>query len=80
MFIRIYVGNLDHRISDIALDQLFRQVGSVKCAQISISKLGKTRGFGVVEMSSSRDVTAAITQFNGKVIDGRRLIMTDHRN
>lgn len=79
MCIRFYVGNLDHQISNTGLGQLFARIGPVKFAQLSINKLGRPRGFGIVEMSSPGDVTAAIAQFNGKEIDGRRLIVTDHR-
>src|SRR2546421_319244 len=34
---------------------------------------GRSRGFGFVEMATAEDAEKAITQFNGKDLDGRQI-------
>ena len=40
---------------------------------------GRSRGFGFVEMASKEEGEAAITQFNGKEVDGRNLTVNEAR-
>jgi RNA recognition motif-containing protein len=71
---KLYVGNLSFNTSAQDLTELFGTVGTVQSANvIEDRETGRSRGFGFVEMSSQAEGQEAITQLNGKEIDGRAL-------
>jgi RNA recognition motif-containing protein len=74
---KLYVGNLDYQISNDGLEQLFTQAGKIESARGGATIAGNQRGFGFVEMSSREEGAAAIAQFNGREINGRRLIVSE---
>jgi RNA recognition motif-containing protein len=74
---KLYVGNLGYQISNDGLEQLFAQAGKIESARVITTIAGNPRGFGFVEMSSREEGAAAIAQFNGKEINGRRLIVNE---
>lgn len=77
MSMKLYVGNLDYQISNDGLEQLFAQAGKIESARVIATIAGNPRGFGFVEMSSREEGAAAIAQFNGREINGRRLIVNE---
>jgi cold-inducible RNA-binding protein len=77
MSMKLYVGNLGYQISNDGLEQLFAQAGKIESARVITTIAGNPRGFGFVEMSSREEGAAAIAQFNGKEINGRRLIVNE---
>jgi RNA recognition motif-containing protein len=71
---KLYVGNLSFETSSANLQQLFAEVGTVESSTVVEDReTGRSRGFGFVEMSSKEEGAAAITQFNGKEVNGRAL-------
>lgn len=53
---------------------MFGEVGTVESTNIIEDReTGRSRGFGFVEMSSKEEGQKAISQFDGKEIDGRSL-------
>ena len=71
---KLYVGNLSFNTSNQDLTELFGTVGTVQSANIIEDReTGRSRGFGFVEMSSQAEGQDAISQMNGKEIDGRSL-------
>ncbi|MGE3466072.1 MAG: RNA recognition motif domain-containing protein [Pyrinomonadaceae bacterium] len=71
---KIYVGNLSFNTSNQDLNDLFGEIGQVESANIIEDReTGRSRGFGFVEMASQADGEAAISQLNGKEVDGRQL-------
>jgi RNA recognition motif-containing protein len=71
---KLYVGNLSYSTDDSDLNNLFSETGTVESARIVTDRTtGLSRGFGFVEMASRPEGEAAITQFNGKEINGRSL-------
>ncbi len=71
---KLYVGNLSFQTSSDDLQDLFAQAGTVESASVVEDRdTGRSRGFGFVEMSSKEEGEAAITQFNGKEVNGRAL-------
>jgi len=71
---RIFVGNLSYQTTEDQLTDLFSEVGQVESATIVTDRdTGRSRGFAFVEMSSKEDAEKAISQLNGKEVDGREL-------
>ncbi|MEP6923494.1 MAG: RNA-binding protein [Pyrinomonadaceae bacterium] len=80
MSTKLYVGNLSFKTTGEDLQQLFSQAGTVESANVVTDRdSGFSRGFGFVEMSSSEEGQAAITQFNGQDLDGRALTVNEAR-
>ncbi|MCA1593321.1 MAG: RNA-binding protein [Acidobacteria bacterium] len=78
MSMKLYVGNLAFQTSSEDLQQLFAQAGTVESASVVEDReTGRSRGFGFVEMSSKEEGEAAITQFNGKEVNGRSLTVNE---
>jgi RNA recognition motif-containing protein len=77
MSMKLYIGNLGYQISSDGLEQLFAQAGTIESARIVTTIAGNPRGFGFVEMFSREEGSAAIAQFNGREINGRRLIVNE---
>src|ERR1044072_3064406 len=74
MSMKLYVGNLSFNTSTQDLEQLFGEIGTVDSTNIIEDReTGRSRGFGFVEMSSKEEGQNAISQLDGKEIDGRSL-------
>jgi RNA recognition motif-containing protein len=77
---KLYVGNLSFSTTEIDLQDLFAQAGSVTEVALMQDKFtGKSRGFAFVTMSSDDEAQKAITEFNGKEVQGRRLTVNEAR-
>jgi cold-inducible RNA-binding protein len=71
---KLYVGNLSFHTSTEDLEQLFGKIGMVESTNIIEDReTGRSRGFGFVEMSSKEEGQNAISQLDGKEVDGREL-------
>jgi RNA recognition motif-containing protein len=71
---KLYVGNLSFNTTNQDLNDLFGTVGTVNSANIIEDReTGRSRGFGFVEMASQEDGEKAISEMNGKEVDGRTL-------
>ena len=74
MSMKLYVGNLAFQTTNEDLQQLFAKAGTVESASVVEDReTGRSRGFGFVEMSSTEEGEAAISQFNGSEVNGRSL-------
>ena len=74
MSMKLYVGNLSFNTSNTDLQELFASVGTVESASVVEDRdTGRSRGFGFVEMSSKEEGERAISELNGKEVDGREL-------
>jgi len=68
----IYVANLNFEMQDEDLKKFFIPYGEVSSARIIMDKgTDRSRGFGFVEMSDETAAKKAITELDGKVVDGR---------
>ena len=77
---RIYVGNLAYETSENELRVAFEVHGEVQ--EVSIVRdreTGRSRGFGFVEMPTSTEAEAAISDLNGREIGGRTLTVNEAR-
>lgn len=76
----IYVGNLDYKISDSDLREVFEEFGEV--ANVKVIKdheTGRSKGFGFVEMSDDTEAQAAIDELDGAELDGRTIKVNQAR-
>lgn len=75
---RLYVGNLEWKITDKELELLFGSFGKVLFANVIIDRqTGRSRGFGFVEMENQRDARQAVEELNGKAVWGRNLVVRE---
>src|SRR5436309_13634959 len=77
---KLYVGNLSFNTTETDLQDLFAQAGAVQDVMLMQDKFtGKSRGFAFVTMGSEQEAQNAITQFNGKSVEGRSLTVNEAR-
>jgi RNA recognition motif-containing protein len=78
MSMKLYVGNLSFNTTTEELEKTFGEVGTVESTNIIEDReTGRSRGFAFVEMSSSEEGQAAITNLNGKELNGRELLVNE---
>jgi RNA recognition motif-containing protein len=71
---RLYVGNLSYGTTEADLRDLFAQAGTVAEVKVMLDReTGRPRGFAFVEMSTETEAQAAVSQVNGRDVDGRSL-------
>ena len=71
---KLYVGGLPYSVTEGRLQEIFSLHGTVESANVISDKFtGQSRGFGFVEMSSSKEAQKAIESLNGTQLDGRTL-------
>jgi RNA recognition motif-containing protein len=76
----IYVGNLNFRVKENELKEIFEDYGEVSSAKIITDKYsGKSRGFGFVTMEDDEDANKAINELNGASFDDRELVVNEAR-
>jgi RNA recognition motif-containing protein len=78
MSTKIYVGNLGYSINDDSLLEKFSSFGNVESAKVIVDRdTNRSKGFGFVEMSTSKEVQAAIAGLNGTDFDGRQMNVSE---
>ena len=74
MAAKLYVGGLSYSTTSEGLREFFAQSGAVQSATVITDRFsGQSRGFGFVEMATAEDAQNAISQLNGRELDGRRI-------
>ena len=69
---KLYVANLSFRTTEATLFDLFGTVGRVVSVNLVTDHLtGRSRGFAFVKMAKKRTARRAISELNGKTVDGR---------
>jgi cold-inducible RNA-binding protein len=73
---KLYVGNLTFQTDDAGLAQIFSEIGNVTSASVVTDReTGRSRGFGFVEMESEAAAQKAVTELDGQVVDGRKIVV-----
>lgn len=76
----IYISNLNFKLQDEDLKQVFAGFGEVTSAKvIRDNQSGRSRGFGFVEMANDEQGRAAIEKLNGTEVDGRTIVVNEAR-
>lgn len=70
--VNLYVKNLDDQMTDDELREAFAVYGSITSARIMRDATsGASRGFGFVCYSTPEESTKAVTEMNGKLLNGK---------
>lgn len=76
----IYVGNLDFKVKEDELQEVFEDYGTVSSAKIITDKYsGKSRGFGFVTMDDHEEANHAIEELNGATFSNREMVVNEAR-
>lgn len=71
---KLFIGGLSFNTSSERLREVFTAAGTVVSATVVTDRdTGRSRGFGFVEMATPEGAEAAISRFNGRDYEGRRL-------
>jgi RNA recognition motif-containing protein len=74
MAAKLYIGGLSYSTTSEGLREYFAQSGNVLSATVITDRFsGQSRGFGFVEMETNEEAQNAISQLNGRELDGRRI-------
>ncbi|MCL5113441.1 MAG: RNA-binding protein [Patescibacteria group bacterium] len=77
---RLFVGSLSWGTNDDQLKNFFGSVGTVISANVIVDRdSNRSKGFGFVEMSTDEEAKKAISELNGKDLDGRNIIVSEAR-
>ena len=73
MSTKLFVGNLDFKITAKDLQEAFAPYGTVVETKLVTEPAGRSRGFGFVTMSSGEEAQKAIEGLEGKEMGGRSI-------
>ena len=77
---KLYVGNISYNTDENTLQDLFSQSGPVKEVKVITDRdTGRSKGFAFVEMESKEAGEKAISDLNGKEVDGREIKVNEAR-
>src|SRR5262245_7948140 len=76
MSTKLFVGNLDFKVTENDLQDAFAAHGTVVEANLVTDRTtGRPRGFAFVTMSSPEEAQKAIDALNGKDLGGRAIVV-----
>ena len=76
----IYVGNLNFKVSESDLEELFKAHGTVSAVKIINDKYsGRSKGFGFVTMDDKDEANKAIEELNGTTLQDREMTVNEAR-
>ena len=74
----IYVGNLDFKVDENELEEIFNEYGTVSSSKIITDKFsGRSRGFGFVSMENQKEANKAINELNGASYESRKMVVNE---
>ena len=80
MATNLFVGSLAYAVTDDQLKEFFSSAGTVASAKVIMDRdSNRSKGFGFVEMSSDEEAKKAISELNGKELEGRAITVAEAR-
>ena len=77
---KLYCGNLAYETTEASLSELFGAIGEVVSVNLITDRLtGRSKGFAFVEMAENDAAQRAISELNGKDVDGRAISVAEAR-
>ncbi len=76
----LYVSNLGFNVEESALNNLFKEYGTVGSVKIIMDKItNRSRGFAFIEMADVQQAEKAIKELNGIMVEGRQMKVIEAR-
>lgn len=76
----IYVGNLNYKVNEASLEEIFTEYGEVSDVKIIMDKFsGRSKGFGFVTMENEAEAKKAIEELNGATYADRQMVVNEAR-
>ncbi|KAJ1693583.1 hypothetical protein LUZ63_010281 [Rhynchospora breviuscula] len=76
---RLYVGNLDYRISESSVIKMFSSFGKIVSEDFLLHKhgpkCGEPRGYAFVQYSTKEEAQIAKSNMNGRLVFGRPIVV-----
>jgi RNA recognition motif-containing protein len=76
---KVYVGNLDFKVSDEELETFMGQAGHVTNLDLARSANGNSKGFALVEYETAEEADRAVKQLNDKELGSRSVFVREDR-
>jgi RNA recognition motif-containing protein len=74
----IYVGNLDFKVDESDLEDIFVEYGTVASTKIIMDRFsGRSKGFGFVTMENGEEALKAIEALNGATFENREMVVNE---
>lgn len=75
---KLFVGNLPFSITKEGLEKMFSSYGALDEVVIISNKFtGRSKGFGFVTLSDDAQAEKAISEMNGKSLEGREITVNE---
>ncbi|XP_022739980.1 polyadenylate-binding protein 4-like [Durio zibethinus] len=71
--LNLYVKNLDDRINDDKLRELFSEFGTITSCKVMCDPSGISRGSGFIAFSTAEEASRALMEMNGKMVVSKPL-------
>ncbi|WP_206610024.1 RNA recognition motif domain-containing protein [Maribellus luteus] len=79
-YMNIYVGNLDFKVNENDLKEIFEEYATVSDSKIITDRYsGQSKGFGFVTIDNASDANKAISELNGATLENRELVVNEAR-
>ncbi len=74
----IFVGNLDFKVNEYDLKEIFEEYGAVTSAKIITDKFtNRSKGFAFIVMDDQSEATKAINELNGASLGNREIVVNE---
>ncbi len=73
------MGRLSYDTSEKKLRREFEQFGPIRSIRMVSDLVGGARGYAFVEFEKEEDMTQAVKRWDGRKIDGRRVLLDVER-
>ena len=73
----IFIKNLDKTVDSKILFDTFSTFGNILSCKVAKDRNGNSRGHGFVHFDSSEAATIAISQVNGMLLNGRKVVVSN---
>ena len=74
---KLYIGNLPWSVDEAGLKELFASYEPSEVNLISDKFSGRSKGFGFVTIENEENAQKAISEMNGKEMEGRELKVSE---